>query len=168
MRTKQAEYKTLTNLYHSPTIIQINAYVNIICSGKILSISQYMNFVLKVHGLCTASTWLLYLKYTGPVLASNDSLFRQTLLKRWRSDSCAPLLVGMFRRTELQSCPLAEVFPRNPCAADDIIVQTQRGGVDILFAAPFNRYIGFRQMDNDVRECGCIHCKSRHGRNLRI
>ena len=107
MRTKQAEYKTLTNLYHSPTIIQINAYVNIICSGKILSISQYMNFVLKVHGLCTASTWLLYLKYTGPVLASNDSLFRR---KRYSNDGGATrvphFLSGCFDVRNCSRAPL--------------------------------------------------------------
>jgi hypothetical protein len=29
---------------------------------------QYTAFVLQVHGLCTANTWLLYSKYTGFVL----------------------------------------------------------------------------------------------------
>ena len=89
MRTKQAEYKTLTNLYHSPTIIQINAYVNINCSGKILS------------------SWLLYLKYTGSVLASNDSLFRR---KRYSNDGGATrvphFLSGCFDVRNCSRAPL--------------------------------------------------------------
>jgi hypothetical protein len=39
-------------------------------SGDAVSMDrlQYMGFVLRVHGLCTASTWLLYFEYMGFVL----------------------------------------------------------------------------------------------------